>query len=44
MSDRDELMKHDIRTLVRIAKEYPMRTIENVINNLVARLREEGYE
>lgn len=44
MSDRDELLKHDIRTLTRLAKEYPMRTIENVINNLIARLREEGYE
>ena len=44
MSDRDELLKHDIRTLARLAKEYPMRTLENVINNLVARLREEGGE
>lgn len=44
MSSRDELLKHDIRTLVRLAKEYPMRTLENVINNLIARLREEGYE
>ena len=44
MSDRDELLKHDIRTLTRLAKEYPMRTLENVRDNLVARLREEGYE
>ena len=44
MSDRDELLKHDIRTLNRLIREYPMRTIENVRDNLVARLREEGYE
>ena len=44
MSDRDELLKHDIRTLTRLAKEYPTRTLENVRDNLVARLREEGGE
>ena len=44
MSDRDELLKHDIRTLNRLIRDYPMRTLENVRDNLVARLREEGYE
>ena len=44
MSDNDELLKHDIRTLNRLIREYPMRTIENVRDNLVARLREEGGE
>lgn len=44
MSDRDELLKHDIRTLNRLMREYPMRTIENVRDNLIARLRERGYE
>ena len=44
MSDRDELLKHDTRTLNRLIREYPMRTIENVRDNLVARLREEGGE
>lgn len=42
MSDRDELLKHDIRTLNRLMREYPMRTMENVRDNLIARLREEG--
>ena len=44
MSDRDELLKHDIRTLSRLVREYPCRTIENVLANLAARLREEGGE
>lgn len=44
MSDRDELLKHDIRTLNRLIREYPMRNIENVRDYLVARLREEGGE
>lgn len=44
MSDRDELIKHDIRTLNRLMREYPCRTIENVRDNLIARLRERGYE
>ena len=44
MNDRYELLKHDIRTLNRLIREYPMRTIENVRDNLVARLREEGGE
>ena len=44
MSDWDELVKHDIRTLNRLIKEYPMRTIENVRDNLIARLMERGYE
>lgn len=44
MSDRDELLKHDIRTLNRLMCEYPMRTMENVRDNLIARLREEGGE
>lgn len=44
MSDRDELLKHDIRTLNRLIREYPMRTMENVRDNLVSRLREEGGE
>lgn len=42
MTSRDELLKHDIRTLKRLAREYPMRTMENVAENLIARLREEG--
>lgn len=44
MSDRDELLKHDIRTLNRLIREYPCRTMENVQANLVSRLREEGGE
>lgn len=44
MIDRDELLKHDIRTLNRLILDYPMRTLENVRDNLVARLREEGGE
>ena len=44
MIDLDLLLKHDIRTLNRIIREYPMRTVENVRDNLVARLREEGGE
>ena len=38
------LLKHDIKTLDRLIREYPMRTIENVRDNLEARLREEGGE
>lgn len=44
MSERDELLKHDILTLNRLIRECPMRNIENVRDYLVARLREEGGE
>lgn len=44
MIDSDLLLKHDIRTLNRLVREYPMRTIENVRDNLIAILRERGYE
>lgn len=44
MNDREKLLKHDIRTLNRLMREYPMRTMENVRDNLIARLREEGGE
>lgn len=44
MSNWDELVKHDIRTLERLIKEYPSRTMENVRDNLISRLRERGYE
>ena len=44
MINSDLLLKHDIRTLNRLIREYLMRTLENVRNNLVARLREEGGE
>ena len=44
MIDSSLLLKHDIRTLNRLIREYPMRTIEHVRDNLVARLREEGGE
>lgn len=44
MSDKDELLKHDIRTLNRLILEYPLRNIVNLRDYLVARLREEGGE
>ena len=44
MIESDLLLKHDIRTLNRLIRDYPMRTLENVRDNLVARLREEGGE
>ena len=44
MIDLDLLLKHDIRTLNRLMRDYTKRTLENVRDNLVARLREEGGE
>ena len=44
MIDSGLFLRHDIKTLNRLMREYPMRTIENVRDNLIARLRERGYE
>lgn len=44
MIDAILVLKHDIRTLNRLIRSYPMRNIENVRDYLVARLREEGGE
>lgn len=44
MTTREIVLNHDIHTLRRLIREYPMRTMENVAENLIARLMEEGGE
>lgn len=42
VADHTPDINKDIETLERIAKEYPGRTIENIVNNLKERSKEKG--
>ena len=45
MMDFDiKFLKHDLLTLQGLQKDYSGRTIENIIENLKARLRETGED